>query len=430
VAPVLTVYFSGDTSGRLVPCGCFTGQLGGLTRLKTLLAAESGPSDLKLDVGNAIAGPEDFQVIQYDYLLRAYADMGYDALNIGHREAQLSAAQLKQFRKTSPVTLLSANLFDQASGERIFDAVKMIERDGRKIAVVGVLDAACMTEELGQGLRIAPMESTLEELLPGLRKEADAIIILAFTDESGLDRLAQQFYEASLILGGKVTQPSQKLIKENRSYILYTANESRAIGVFRGRFGPRLEGGEFKMIMLDTNIGEDPAIAALAAQYRDQIRSAHLGIDDLKHLEENEVPGVRNAARYVGTEACIGCHPSAAKVWSQTAHSHAFAALVARKADADPNCIGCHTVGFGTDSGYERQLNGARLASVGCESCHGPGSLHVEQRRSLKEVTFKFRPLGAGDCKQCHHGEFSPPFDWDVSWGRIKHGGEPRYSNN
>ena len=429
-AAALSVFFSGDTRGRLVPCGCFTGQMGGLTRLKTLLLTKTAPSDIKLDVGDAIVGPEDYQVMQYDYILRAYADMAYDALNIGHREAQLSAAQLAQIRKTSPVTLLSANLFDQSTGRRIFDAAKIIERDGRKIALVGVLDPHCMNEELGQGLRVEPMETVLEELLPGLRKEADAIILLAFTDESGLDRLAQQFYEANLILGGKVSQPSQKLIKENRSYILYTANESRTIGGLRARFAPRFTGDDFQMIMLDPEIPEDPAIAGLAAQYREQIRRTRLNIDDLKELEANEVPGVKNAAHYAGTAACVSCHRAAAKIWEQTGHSRAFASLAAKKAEADPNCLGCHTVGFGTASGYQRQLQGSRLASVGCESCHGPGSLHVEQRLAGKDATFKFRPLGAGDCKQCHHGEFSPPFDWDACWPKIKHGNEGVISKN
>ena len=32
----LTLLFTCDVRGRLVPCGCFTGQLGGLTRIATL----------------------------------------------------------------------------------------------------------------------------------------------------------------------------------------------------------------------------------------------------------------------------------------------------------------------------------------------------------------------------------------------------------
>src|ERR1041384_690256 len=37
----LPIYFTCDTRGRLEPCGCFDGQFGGLTRLKTVLDDEA-----------------------------------------------------------------------------------------------------------------------------------------------------------------------------------------------------------------------------------------------------------------------------------------------------------------------------------------------------------------------------------------------------
>src|SRR5262245_25622212 len=77
----LPIYFTCDTRGRLEPCGCFTGQFGGLTRLKTVLDADRSPEGLRLDVGDAIAGPQDYDVIEYGYMLRAFRAMNYDALN-------------------------------------------------------------------------------------------------------------------------------------------------------------------------------------------------------------------------------------------------------------------------------------------------------------------------------------------------------------
>ncbi len=127
----LTVYFTCDTHGRLVPCGCFTGQYGGMTRLKTLLDAETTTNALRLDVGDAIGGSEDFDVIEYRYLLRAYAALKYDALNLGHREAQLSAAQLRELKRPAP-PLLSANLLDKATGKPFFDSYRILERTGWK----------------------------------------------------------------------------------------------------------------------------------------------------------------------------------------------------------------------------------------------------------------------------------------------------------
>ena len=130
------------------------------------------------------------------------------------------------------------------------------------------------------------------------------------------------------------------------------------------------------------------------------------------------------AAGFVGSKRCVNCHKTSGEVWAKSAHARAFASLRERKADADPKCIGCHTTGFGSDSGYRRPFGPTYLVDVGCESCHGPGSLHVRQREGDKSINFTFRPLGAGDCKKCHYGEFSRPFYYYDFWPTIKHGKE------
>ena len=99
----------------------------------------------------------------------------------------------------------------------------------------------------------------------------------------------------------------------------------------------------------------------------------------------------------------------------------AFKALRDRDADADPKCIGCHTVGFGSGSGYRRESQGKQFTDVGCESCHGPGSLHVQRRQGDETLDFTFRPLASGDCQKCHYGEFSRPFDWATFWPKVAH---------
>jgi hypothetical protein len=182
-------------------------------------------------------------------------------------------------------------------------------------------------------------------------------------------------------------------------------------------------GNEIRFL-LDT-IPQDRSFVALMQSYRDEIRHTRLAVDDPKNLAADAVPGVRTAASYVGTAQCLACHPGAAAVWQHSAHAHAFATLRARQADADPKCVGCHTIGFGAASGYRREFGATQLVDVGCESCHGPGSLHVRQRGGDNSLNFTFRPLGAGDCVHCHYGEFSRPFDWNQFWPLIKHGKEP-----
>ena len=423
----LTFLFTCDVRGRLVPCGCFSGQLGGLTRVATMIGLGSQPSYVKVDVGDAIRGPADYEVMEYRAIQRAFAAMGYEAANVGHREAQLSAASLRELKRTAPVPMLSANLLDKTTGAPLFEAYRIIRRGASRIALVGVMDSKSIGDALGEGLAIEDMEVTLGKLLPVLKPKTDCIVLLAFADEAALTNLARLFYELDIILGGKVKQPSQQLVRENRSLILATTNQSRALGTLSVTLGgaSRVTPQSGEVMLVSDQIPQASEIAALAREYRDEVRPTKLAIDDPATLQRDMVPGVKVAATYAGSASCAACHASANAKWHDSAHAHAWESLLALKADADPNCIGCHSVGFGTPGGYQRAFSGTKFTDVGCESCHGPGSQHIAQRQAGGEVTAHFRPLGEGDCVKCHHGEFSRPFDYAQFWPGIRHGKEP-----
>jgi hypothetical protein len=387
----------------------------------------ASPVEIRVDVGNAIAGDADYERIQYGYIQQAFGLMDYDALNVGRREARLSAAQLRELKTHSPVTMLSANLLDKATGAPLFDAYKIVERGGWRVALVGVLDGHGLDESLGDGLTVEDMNVTLGRLLPQLRKRADAIVLLAFADETALTNLARQFYELDVILGGNVRQPSQQLVKENRSLLLATTNESRAVGILQVVWRAPHSLGAIKgeVQLVNDQIPQDASIADLATDYRDKIRETKLAIDDPAHLREDMIPGVQPRNAYAGSQSCAGCHITAFGTWASSQHAHAFATLTTLKADADPNCVGCHTIGFGTPTGFRRAAGaGSPMIDVGCESCHGPAAEHVMARSAGGEVTAHLRPVGAGDCQKCHHGEFSRPFNFDEFWPTIAHGKE------
>jgi hypothetical protein len=357
--------------------------------------------------------------------------MKYDALNIGAREAQFTAAQLRDIKRTSPVPILSANLTDKITGQPIFDGCRIIQRGAFSVGIICVLDPRGLSENLGNGLAVGDMEPAIERCLAELRGKTDMIVLLAFTDEDTLSRLAQQFFECQVILGGKVTQPAQQLTKVNRSLVYFVTNESRALGILRLQLikGAPVQAITNEIRLLHDKIPQDASLVSMMQDYRQEVRHAQLAADDPNHLSADMVPGIRTEATYVGTEKCLGCHPSAAATWQLSAHAHGFATLVSRKADADPRCIECHTTGFGSPTGYRREYHSDKLVDVGCESCHGPGSLHIRQKQGDTTVNFVFRPLDAGDCQKCHQGEFSRPFDWDQFWPAIKHGNEPQTSN-
>ena len=425
----LDLWFTSDTSGRIEPCGCFAGQYGGLTRISTTLNNKP-PGSLKFEIGNALAGLEDYQILQFRHLLQAQGKIGYDALNLGSREASLPATTLRSLAQNSPVPLLSANVLDATTRQPVVEPWRIVLRNGLRIGLIGVVSSP--KAEPHSSVLIEDATEALSRVIPQVKEKADVLICLAFTDEAGLEQIARDFYELPIILGGEVRQPSPSLVRVNQSWILATTNQSRALGELHtvwDRATRTLAPATGEISLMHDKIPEDPAIASFSHAYRNEVRTADLTIDH-PGTAGDAIPGVAPTATYTGSAACAGCHATAFASWQKSGHAHAFESLVRKDSDTDPSCIACHVTGFGERGGYERRMKGASFVNVGCESCHGPASDHVQARSpaaaSGTAVLQKMRPVGPGQCVQCHHGEFSRPFKYEAFWPKIIHGLESK----
>lgn len=109
---------------------------------------------------------------------------------------------------------------------------------------------------------------------------------------------------------------------------------------------------------------------------------------------------------YEGYKKCGGCHKSQKDSWLKTEHGEAFETLkpnadveAKKKAKLDPakdytadeKCVGCHVTGYKQTGGYKEGLSETKakyLAGVGCEDCHGPGSIY---RKDHSKAGNKFK---------------------------------------
>jgi len=112
--------------------------------------------------------------------------------------------------------------------------------------------------------------------------------------------------------------------------------------------------------------------------------------------------GHSSAARkewYEGYKKCGGCHKSQKDSWLETKHAKAFEVLKPnvkvedkKKAKLDPKkdytadekCVGCHVTGYKEARGYSERMPETKASyyvGVGCEECHGPGSLYRKEHR-------------------------------------------------
>jgi len=147
------------------------------------------------------------------------------------------------------------------------------------------------------------------------------------------------------------------------------------------------------------------------------------------------VSSAANAAEYVGVKKCKMCHIKQYKSWKKTTMANSFENLKPGvKAEAkkkagldpdkdythDPNCLKCHTTGYGKPGGFKSIEETPKLAGVQCEACHGPGSeyrkiMKKNKKFKLAEVKTVGLVIPSEDeagCMSCHGGD--SPFNEKV----------------
>jgi hypothetical protein len=142
------------------------------------------------------------------------------------------------------------------------------------------------------------------------------------------------------------------------------------------------------------------------------------------------VPFAAGEHAYVGTTNCRKCHLKEWKSWAETKMAKTFETLkpgVSAEAKAaagldpnkdytaDPECLPCHTTGYGEEGGFVDVASTPEHLGVGCEMCHGPGGTYTkEEYMSLKNKEYKKADIVAvgmvdkitvEQCQVCHNSD-------------------------
>ena len=119
-------------------------------------------------------------------------------------------------------------------------------------------------------------------------------------------------------------------------------------------------------------------------------------------------PVTNEEVGYASSGACSTCHSKEFAKWVFTDHANAWQSLISRNSQDNPECIQCHTTGFGEVGGLGEltESNIRRFKSVQCESCHGPMLSHP-QNESVKPTE-----INEDVCTSCHDEANSPKFEY------------------
>jgi hypothetical protein len=416
--PDFVIVLSAQQQGYMLPCGCSDPQVGGLVRRYNfiqLLKARGWPV-IAVDLGDVPQkrGPANLPNVQgllkYRYSMMALKEMGYLAVGIGENEGALSLARIEgEWAANFPQpAILAANIKDLETTFPFFKAFETHTVPGTniKVGVTNIVGPSVIENIKDPTVKFLPSLSTLREQVRKIHAEKVELPILLYhgltTGRKEAVRCAEAFPEFPIILAlSEEDEPPIRPITVNHpgsssNYVFRLGHKGKYIGVLGVyRNGPAFN---FKYELVEMGVeyvtppeqeSTQPVMKMMEDYTRELKRQNYLGkYGQSKHIlqEMNSVPGLRNPGNgmptYIGTEACKKCHEHAYEVWKASKHSHAYQTLVDAKHPSlrqyDGECIVCHTVGFGYKTGFTNEAATPKLMNVGCESCHGPGSLHAK----------------------------------------------------
>ena len=209
----LTLIYSSNTLGEVVPCGCIeAGNAGGISRRSHYIntVRDEGKKVLLLDGGNALVigqpGNEREQQKarkRAEFILKLYGKMGYDAVNIGDTDLVLGLEYLRTLQKHSSVPFLSANLKEKKTRKTVFKPYLIKEIHGLKVGIIGLITQSIspMLNKI-RGYFVEDPARAATDSINGALLGVDIIIALAHMNHSEIESFAQKVPKISIIIGG------------------------------------------------------------------------------------------------------------------------------------------------------------------------------------------------------------------------------------
>jgi hypothetical protein len=474
--PDLVLIVSGQQHGYLLPCGCSRPQIGGLERRYNFVQSlkERGWPVIGIDVGDIPQkevfkpgqGPAYIQNVQgllkYKYSMDALKRIGYSAVTIGENEAApglmttlctFTLNNNDDAGKPLPPFVLAANL--EKKEERFPGLVQpwhLASAPGTdiKIGIIGVVGPKVAKRMRASDQDVVfPDDSTAKAIDAAVKAMApqkpDLRVLLYQGYPEEAKACAQAFPNRFQVILCATTfdePPAEpESVKEAGTLIVTIGHKSKYVGAV-GINRTDTEDPKFQLRYQLVRMTEEfltpegkekghPILELLEAYTLELKGKSETGEYLAKYQPSKHPLQVGQPAatmpKYIGytgeKDRCKKCHEHAYDIWDHSAHARAYDTLVKATRPSnrqfDGECIVCHTVGFGFETGFRNHKDTPTLKNVGCESCHGPASQHASNpnnpqlRAALNPWKGDAKRIEIDLCVKCHD------LDNDVNWPTV-----------
>jgi 5'-nucleotidase / UDP-sugar diphosphatase len=206
------------------------------TAIKALSVNAQGTL-LILDAGNSLSGQFVSRMAQGQDMVEVMNAMGYDAMGIGQMDTMIGLEALRARQAEARFALLSANLVSTDQQEPYFDPYVILERDGLKIAILGISGAdAAQGAGFVSASTVADATETARKYVAELRPQVDAVIVLSLLGIDNDKLLAEAVPGINVIVGGVSGQLMQEPTRVGNTLIVQQGYNGEWMGVLQASF--------------------------------------------------------------------------------------------------------------------------------------------------------------------------------------------------
>jgi len=346
------LFYTSNRQGEVDPCGCSLNQLGGLARLDAYLAANRPAKEPTLFVD---AGDTFFSALKLNpsrreteeararTVAKAYRLMKVNAFSPGEMDFAGGLDFLNELRTLSGTVFITSNLKMKATGRPLFEESHVFNVGGARVGVVGLASADAFRDV--KDVEVLPPIDSLQRVVKSLRGEGVTSIVLLSHLGLTLDRELAQLGVVDVIVGSHSLDVLSKPEAFGTTVIVQPQNQGQQIGQLEMMKSAVLP--SHQLVDLTKVWDGENEVATLMKGHKDQIREIALKGAPVSVPSTTERPFVAHP------QHCRTCHQKQYDFWATTKHSSAYLVLFAKNEHFNPECIGCHSLGFQEPGGYE-----------------------------------------------------------------------------
>lgn len=408
-----TILFTGSTRNVFLACGCPGNPFGGISQRAYMIETLRNQSKdlLLLDGGDIFpAGKSDFEKRKLQYILKAYSVMHYDAIAPGEMDFNLGLKYLMDETGQNLLPFISASLFSHESTSLLFSPYTIKDIDGVKIGVLSLTDG---TDRNIESVTVSSQTSRIKAYLDYLKSKTDIIIIVSHADLATDKILIEKYPQVSLIIEGHWDKDYPHKTVHKSVPIFNARKDGEYLGKLKISLDDknRIEKIDDEFIPLSKVLPADKKVEKLFLQYLDEVKKTSSEGETIPEYEAYRA-GMGNI--YMPNEKCAECHSEQYDQWSNTKHAEAFQTLIKDGRDFDPECLYCHTIGYGRKGGYINFTKTPEMINVGCTACHKVTDNHPQSKSSEAEITENV-------CVVCHTTDKDPKFIFEEFVPKVMH---------